>query len=111
MQWLSAPGLVVYALTVTFALFDWAMSLEPEWYSSIYGLLWIVNQALSALALSIIVTVLISRTAAADTLNDLGNLLFAFVMLWAYLSFAQFLIIWSGDLPEEIPWYLSLIHI
>jgi hypothetical protein len=110
LQRLSAPGLVVYALTVTFALFDWAMSLEPEWYSSIYGLLWIVNQALSALALSIIVTVLISRTAAADTLNDLGNLLFAFVMLWAYLSFAQFLIIWSGDLPEEIHWYLSRLY-
>jgi hypothetical protein len=110
LQRLSAPGLVVYALTVTFALFDWAMSLEPEWYSSIYGLLWIVNQALSALALSIIVTVLLSRPAAADTLNDLGNLLFAFVMLWAYLSFAQFLIIWSGDLPEEIHWYLSRLR-
>lgn len=110
LQRLSAPGLVVYALTVTFALFDWAMSLEPEWYSSIYGLLWIVNQALSALAFSIIVIALLSRTAAADTLNDLGNLLFAFVMLWAYLSFAQFLIIWSGDLPEEIQWYLSRLN-
>jgi hypothetical protein len=107
LQRLSAPGLVVYALTVTFALFDWAMSLEPEWYSSIYGMLWIVNQTLSALALSIVVIVLLSRVPAADTLNDLGNLLFAFVMLWAYLSFAQFLIIWSGDLPEEIHWYLS----
>lgn len=112
-QRLSAPGLVVYGLTVTFAVFDWAMSLEPEWYSSVYGLLWIVNQALSALALSIVAVALLSdqpplsRVSAADTLNDLGNLLFAFVMLWAYLSFAQFLIIWSGNLPEEIRWYLS----
>lgn len=109
----SASGLVVYGLTVTFAMFDWAMSLEPNWYSSIYGLLWIVNQALSALAFSIVAVALlsnqppISRVAAADTLHDLGNLLFAFVMLWAYLSFAQLLIIWSGNLPEEIHWYLS----
>jgi hypothetical protein len=107
LQRLSAPGLVVYGLTLTFAVFDWAMSLEPAWYSSIYGLLWIVNQTLSALALSIIVIVLLSRTPSAETLNDLGNLLFAFVMLWAYLSFSQLLIIWSGDLPEEIHWYLS----
>jgi hypothetical protein len=110
LQRLSAPGLVVYGLTVTFALFDWAMSLEPEWYSSIYGLLWIVSQTLSALALSIVTIVLLSRTPAADTLNDLGNLLFAFVMLWAYLSFAQFLIIWSGDLPDEIHWYMSRLN-
>jgi hypothetical protein len=111
-QRLSAPGLLVYAVTVTFALFDWAMSLEPEWYSSIYGLLWIVNQALSALAVSILAVAYLSdrpplsRVVVPGTLNDLGNLLFAFVMLWAYLSFAQFLIIWSGNLPEEIHWYL-----
>ena len=110
LQRLSAPGLVVYGLTVTFAVFDWAMSLEPEWYSSIYGLLWIVNQALSALALAILVIVLLARGPAADTLNDLGNLLFAFVMLWAYLAFAQFLIIWSGNLPDEIQWYLSRLN-
>src|SRR5262245_32653134 len=77
-QRLSAPGLVVYGLTVTFAAFDWGMSLEPEWYSSIYGLLWIVSQALSALAFSIIAVALLrdrpplSRVSTADTLNDLG---------------------------------------
>jgi hypothetical protein len=110
LQRLSAPGLIVYGLTVTFAVFDWSMSLEPEWFSSIYGMLWIVNQALSALAFSIVATVLLSRARAADTLNDLGNLLFAFVMLWAYLSFAQFLIIWAGNLPEEIQWYLVRLN-
>ena len=112
-QRLSAPGLLLYGLTITFAVFDWAMSLEAEWYSSIYGMLWIVNQALSALALSILAVFLlsgrppVSRVAASETIHDLGNLLFAFIMLWGYLSFAQFLIIWNGNLPEEIHWYLS----
>jgi hypothetical protein len=115
-QKLSGPGLAVYALTVTFAAFDWAMSLEPEWYSTIYGMLWMVGQALSALAFAIAMVALLSDTAPlsrlslTDNLHDLGNLLLAFVMLWAYLSFSQLLIIWSGNLPEEIPWYLSRIH-
>ena len=113
---LSAPGLVVYGLTVTFAAFDWAMSLEPEWYSTIYGMLWMVGQTLSALAFAIAILALLSHTAPIsrlslpDNLHDLGNLLLAFVMLWAYLSFSQLLIIWSGNLPEEIPWYLSRLH-
>ena len=112
-QRLSGPGLVVYGFTITFAAFDWGMSLEPQWYSTIYGMLWIVSQALSSLAFAIAMLALlsdrppISRLLRPDSLQDLGNLLLAFVMLWAYLSFAQFLIIWSGNLPEEIQWYLS----
>ena len=114
-QRLSAPGLAVYGLTITFAVFDWAMSLEPHWYSTIYGMLWMVSQALSALALSVVVIALLadrpplSEAAVGKSLNDLGNLLLAFVMLWAYLSFSQLVIIWSGNLPEEIRWYLSRI--
>jgi hypothetical protein len=110
---ISAPGLVVYAFTVTFASFDWAMSLEPLWYSTIYGLLWIVGQTLAALAFSVVMVALLSRRppldrlARAGNIHDLGNLLLAFVILWAYLSFCQFLIIWSANLPEEIHWYLS----
>src|SRR5262249_78495 len=110
-QRLSGPGLVVYGFTITFAAFDWPMSLEPHWYSTIYGMLWIVSQALSMLAFSIALLALVSDRAAIsrlslpDNLNDLGNLLLTLVMLWAYLAFAQFLIIWSGNLPEEIPWY------
>jgi hypothetical protein len=103
---LSAPGLIVYAFTLTFAVFDWAMSLEPEWFSTIYGMSWMVSQALLALSFAIIVAGLIFKRAS----KDLGNLLLAFVMLWAYLSFSQFLIIWSGNLPEEIPWYLSRLR-
>jgi hypothetical protein len=115
-QRLSAPGLVVYGFTITFAAFDWAMSLEPHWYSTIYGMLWMVSQALSGLAFAIAVLALLSdreplsRLSLPDNLHDLGNLLLAFVMLWAYMSFAQFLIIWSGNLPEEIHWYLNRLY-
>jgi hypothetical protein len=115
-QRLSGPGLIVYAFTLTFAVFDWAMSLEPEWFSTIYGMFWMVSQALAALSFSVIVVGLLSHrgarpsASAAGTLHDLGNLLLAFVMLWAYLSFSQLLIIWSGNLPEEISWYLSRLR-
>jgi hypothetical protein len=115
-QRLSGPGLAIYGLTVTFAAFDWAMSLEPHWFSTIYGMYWIVSQTLSALAFSIAMIALLSRNSQVarmsrpDNLHDLGNLLLAFVMLWAYLSFSQFLIIWSGNLPEEISWYLSRLN-
>ncbi len=108
----SGGGLLLMGLTITFMSVDWSMSLDPRWFSTIYGMLFMIGQALSALALCI---VLISRIAVerplsavanADTLHDLGKLMLAFIMVWAYFSFSQFLIIWSGNLPEEIPWYL-----
>jgi hypothetical protein len=111
-QLLSAPGIVVYALTITFASVDWAMSLEPHWFSTIYGMLFMVSQALAALSFAIPLAAVLSisrpmsEVMTGDVFHDLGNLLLAFVMLWAYLSFSQYLIIWSGNLPEEIPWYL-----
>jgi hypothetical protein len=110
-QLLSAPGIVVYTLGITFASIDWGMSLEPHWFSTIYGMLFIVGQTLAALAFVIPVAVLLSDSPPAsgfmkaDVFQDLGNLLLAFVMLWAYISFSQYLIIWAGNLPEEIPWY------
>jgi hypothetical protein len=113
---LSGPGLVFYGLTLTFALIDWAMSLEPRWYSTVYGLLWMVDTGLSALAFCIVVFAFLSdreplsRIARPEHLHDLGNLLFAFLMLWAYLAFCQLLIIWAGDVPEEIAWYLSRLR-
>jgi len=111
-QLLSALGIVVYSLTITFASIDWAMSLEPHWFSTIYGMFFIVGQALAALAFAIVIVIRSSESAplsayvSADVLQDLGNLLLMFVMLWAYLAFSQYLIIWAGNLPEEIPWYL-----
>jgi hypothetical protein len=112
MQNLSGPGILLFGLTVTFAAVDWVMSLEPEWFSTIYGLLIMVGWGLTALAFAIVTTVLLARddrlahVYQARHFHDHGKLLLAFVMLWAYFSFSQFLIIWSGNLPEEIPWYL-----
>src|SRR6202453_3457072 len=112
----SGPGIVVYALTMTAAVIYWVMSLDPTWYSSVYGLLFLVGQGYSVLALSIIVSISLSKAQPFRTIlaqaeqHDLGKLTFAFVMLNIYLAFSQFLIIWSGNLPEEIPWYLDRIR-
>lgn len=112
-QLLSGPGIVVYALTLTFASFDWSMSIEPHWYSTIYGLLFIVGQVLSTFAFVTPIAALIvikedslREYFGREVFHDLGNLMLAFTMLWAYMSFSQYLIIWAGNLPEEIPWYL-----
>jgi hypothetical protein len=111
-QRLGGAGILVYGLTITFASIDWAMSLEPHWFSTIYGALFMVGQVLTALAFTIPIAALLSDTPPAsqylspDIFQDLGNLMLTFIMLWAYMSFSQYLIIWSGNLPEEIPWYL-----
>ncbi|MGD0940899.1 MAG: hypothetical protein ABR905_14425 [Terracidiphilus sp.] len=113
---LSGPGIVIYALTMTAAVIYWVMSLDPTWYSSVYGLLFLVGQAYGVLALSIIVVISLSKAEPFKTIlrqteqHDLGKFTFAFVMLNIYLAFSQFLIIWSGNLPEEIPWYLDRIR-
>jgi hypothetical protein len=111
----SAPGLIVLILTVTFASVDWIMSLDPHWFSMVFGLLTMAGWALTALAFTIAVLSMIAPDRAGALLNaghfhDFGKLLLAFVMFWAYLSFSQFLIIWSGNLPEEIPWYIQRIR-
>ena len=113
MQRLSAGGLLLYAFTMTFASFDWIMSRDPHWFSTIYGALIMVGQGLIALAFQIIIlTWLARRKPMSDALtttylHDLANLMFGFTVLWAYMSFSQYLIIWSGNLPEEITWYLD----
>jgi hypothetical protein len=110
---ISGPGVLIYALTMTAAVIYWVMSLDPTWYSSIYGLLFLVGQIYGVLALSIIVVISLSKAEPFSTIlrtteqHDLGKFTFAFVMLNIYLAFSQFLIIWSGNLPEEIPWYLA----
>jgi len=113
---ISGPGIVVYALTMTAAVIYWVMSMDPTWFSSVYGLLFLVGQGYSVLAFSIIVSIALSKAEPFKTImrqteqHDLGKLTFAFVMLNIYLAFGQFLIIWSGNLPEEIPWYLDRIR-
>lgn len=108
---LSGPGLVLYGVTITLASVDWAMSLEPDWYSTIYPVIYAVGQILTAFAFAVAVLALLARGPLAEVvreqhLRDLGSLLLTFVIFWAYMSFSQFLLIWVGNLPEEIPWYL-----
>jgi hypothetical protein len=113
---ISGPGIVIYSLTMTAAVIYWVMSMDPTWYSSVYGLLFLVGQGYSVLALSIIVAISLSKAEPFKTIlrqteqHDMGKFTFAFVMLNIYLAFGQFLIIWSGNLPEEIPWYLDRIR-
>ena len=105
--------MLVYALTMTFAMVDWTMSVNAHWFSTIWGMLYAGGQGLSAFAFGIIVLLMLAQSAPLNRVStphhfhDLGKLLFAFLMLWAYLSFSQFLIIWSANLPEEIPHYLD----
>jgi hypothetical protein len=111
----SAPGLLFLVLTVTFASVDWIMSVDPHWFSTIWGLLTVAGYGLTALAFTIVVLATLApglpgSHLTARQFHDLGKLLLAFVMLWAYLSFSQFLIIWAGNLPEEIPWYIQRVR-
>ncbi|HYO24697.1 MAG TPA: hypothetical protein VEQ85_07085, partial [Lacipirellulaceae bacterium] len=108
----SGQGLALHGLALTFAAVDWIMSLEPHWFSAIFGVIWFASHGLAALALGIAMASTSAEMRAAgpqdpgrDALYDLGKLLLAFVMFWAYVSFSQFFIIWSGNLPEEVVWY------
>jgi hypothetical protein len=110
---LSGPGTVVLFLAGTFSAVDWVMSLDPRWSSTIYGAMVVTGDALATLALMIAASAWLARAepmsqvATPGQLHDLGNLLLAFVMIWAYMAFSQFLIIWCGNLTAEIPWYLK----
>jgi hypothetical protein len=109
---LGPPALILYFLTVTFAVIDWVMSIQPTWYSTIYGALFVIGNALVTLAFAIVVVALLAKRPplagilSANTFHDLGNLLLTFVIIWAYFSFSQLLIIWAGNLPEEIQFYV-----
>jgi hypothetical protein len=108
----SAPALLLFVVTTTYAFIDWIMSLEPSWYSTIYPWMFTVGEVLLTFAFMIAVLVLLSDREPFRSFikqqhfHDLGNLMLAFTMLWAYMSFAQLLIIWSENLPDEIPWYV-----
>lgn len=113
---LSSGGLVLFVVTVTFAAFDWIMSLEPHWFSSIFGAMMGMNAVVAAFAFVIaVVALLAAREPLAEVMtsalfNDLGSLLLAFVMIWAYLAFSQFMLIWAGNLPEEVTWYIHRLN-
>jgi hypothetical protein len=112
----SAAGLLVIVLVLTFASVDWVMSLEPKWYSSMFGIAFTVGAGLSAFAfVTFFLTLLSDNDAMADILKpghfrDLGNLMLAFTMLWAYMNFSQFLLVWYGNIKEETPYYVTRMH-
>lgn len=116
LQMVSGPGLALLIISITFASIDWVMSLEPEWMSTIFGLIFAAAWTLSALAFSIVVMSWLSKRAPIDRVaqprhfHDWGNLLLALVMLWTYFAFSQYLIIWSGNLVEETSWYVARKH-
>jgi hypothetical protein len=116
MSKLAPPGLIFWALSVTFMSIDWVLSLNPKWFSTMFGLLFIATQGLTSMAFLITVMVMLSkRKPMSDVLtprhlHDLGKFLLTLVMVWAYFSFSQFLIIWAGNLPEEIPWYMTRLN-
>jgi hypothetical protein len=112
----AAAGLLMIVFTLTFASVDWIMSLEPKWFSSMFGISFTVGCGLSAFAYVTFLLTQLSKTKAmgeilkASHLRDLGNLMLAFTMLWAYTAFSQFLLIWYGNLKEEVPYYLKRSH-
>jgi len=116
MEKLSAPGIAIYFFTMTFASIDYLMSLDVTWASTIYGFLIVVGQALSGMSLVVAVLILMGKFEPMDHaitrrhLLDLGKLMLSLVMLWAYMSFSQYLIIYSGNLPQEITWYIRRLN-
>jgi hypothetical protein len=116
MAMISGPGLVFWGFSITFMAVDWVLSIDPHWFSTMFGMLFMAGQGLSSMAFLITLMVMLSYRAPMASvltprhLHDLGKLLLALVMVWAYFSFSQFLIIWAGNLPEEIPWYLERLR-
>jgi hypothetical protein len=112
----AGPGIILYVLAMTFASIDWVMSISPHWASTIYGFIFVAGQLTSSMCLMIITVVALTRFEPYKGflqprhLHDLGKLLFAFNMLWAYFAFSQLLIIWSGNQPEEISFYRTRLY-
>ncbi|GAC1625242.1 MAG: hypothetical protein PVS2B2_05810 [Candidatus Acidiferrum sp.] len=116
LKMLAGPGIILYVIAMTFAVIDWVMSISPHWASTIYGFLFVAGQLILAMSLMIATIVLLARSEPYDHvlqkrhLHDLGKLLLAFIMLWAYFDFSQLLITWSGNQPEEITFYKTRLY-
>jgi len=112
----SGPGLILYAFTISFAAIDWVMSIDPSWISTIYGLLILSGELLSAMCFAVVVERILvdykpmSELLKPDFVHDHGKWMLTFTMVWAYFSFSQWLIIWAGNLPEEITWYMRRLN-
>lgn len=113
MKWIAGPVALFHFLFMTGAAIDWGMSLEPVWFSSIYGVMFVIGQVLSILGLSILVLGWLSdcqpfkSTLTHDRMHSLGKLQFAFIVFWTYVELSQFVIIYAANLPEENTWYIN----
>jgi hypothetical protein len=113
MRNVAAPGIILYILTMTFAAIDWGMSLTPEWFSGMYGVIFMIGQAISAVALVILMLVSfrgtgeLSKVLNDKRLQDFGNFLMAFTMFWAYVQASQLIILWSNNVVETNTWYVT----
>jgi len=113
---LSGPGLILYGFTITFAAIDWVMSIDPSWISTIFGLSLLIGQVLAALCFAVVVERILfdykpmSELLKPEQVHDHGKFMLAFIMVWAYFAFSQWLIIWAGNLPEEITWYMRRLN-
>ena len=113
---LSGPGLILYGFTITFAVIDWIMSIDPSWISTIFGLSFLIGQVLAALCFAVVVERILfrykpmSELLKPEQVQDHGKFMLTFIMMWAYFAFSQWLIIWAGNLPEEITWYMRRLH-
>ena len=116
LKMLSGPGIILYVFGVGFASIDWSMSISPHWFSTIYGFIFVAGQLISSMSLAIAVLVLLARTEPLAGLilprhySQLGKFLLTFTMLWAYFSFSQLLIIWSGNQPDEITFFRTRLY-
>jgi len=108
--WVGPVGMIVYVITVYLLSVDWVLSLEPGWFSTGFPVILIASEALSALALSVAAAITFELSGpehpTKEGWKDLGNLLLGTILFWAYLSYSQFLIIWSGNLPKQAIWYV-----
>jgi hypothetical protein len=111
----SGPAIIFFVLTVTFAAIDWVMTLDPHWYSTMWGLLFVAGWALSTFSFTVVILAWLSdrepmnRVVGKRHFHDIGKLMLAFTMVWAYFNFSQYLIIWSGNIPEETVWYIGRV--
>jgi hypothetical protein len=112
----AGPGLILYGFTISFAAIDWVMSLDPTWISTIFGLVILIGQVLSAMCFAVVVERILfnykpmSEMLTPDFVHDHGKWMLVFTMVWAYFNFSQWLIIWAGNLPTEITFYLTRLH-
>jgi hypothetical protein len=121
LQMVAAPALLLYAITQTFAAFDWIMSLDPHWYSTIFGVYFFAGSTVGVFAVLALAGMALERPAAGgrgplaglitiEHYHDLGKLLLSFVVFWAYIAFSQFMLIWYGNIPEETLWFAHRWH-